>query len=124
MIYNQKVYFAADTAENCIAYLNDKSESWYKTMYQNRYLDKILTSWSYYYGNFYTENHQITFGGESGELVNLPVNHYRNIGQHILNMITGTRPAYQCQSVNNDRKSMIQAELGNNIVAYYMKERS
>lgn len=123
MSYNQNVYFAADTAKNCIAYLNDKSESWYKTMYQNRYLDKVLTSWAYYYGNFYTENHQITFGGESGELVNLPVNHYRNIAQHILNMITGTRPTFQCQSVNNDRKSMIQAELGNNIVAYYLKDK-
>lgn len=123
MSYNKDIYFAADTAENCIKYLEDKSQSWYKTIYQNRYLDKILTSWSYYYGNFYTENHQITFGGESGELVNLPVNHYRNIAQHILNMITGSRPAFQCQSVNNDRKSMIQAELGNNIVSYYMKEK-
>lgn len=123
MTYNRNCYFAADTAKNCISYLDDKSQSWYKSMYQNRYLDKMLTSWSYYYGNFYTENHQITFGGESGELVNLPVNHYRNIAQHILNMITGSRPAYQCQSVNNDRKSMIQTELGNNILAYYMKEK-
>lgn len=123
MAINQNVYFAADSAENCVEYLTSKSEQWYSSIYRNRYLEKILTSWSYYYGGYYGENHQISFGGESGELVNLPVNHFRNFGEHILNIVTGSKPSWQCQSVNTDRKSMIQAELGNNILAYYMKDK-
>lgn len=119
---NPSVYFADDVAENTISYLMEKSDNWYKNIQTNRYLEKMLTSWSYYYGQFYDENHQISFGGESGEIVNLPVNHFSNIGRHILNMVTGSRPAFQCMAVNNDRKSMIQAELGNNILNYYMRE--
>src|SRR5690554_23637 len=107
---NPSVYFADDIAENTIKYLMEKSDNWYKNIQTNRYLEKMLTSWSYYYGQFYDENHQISFGGESGEIVNLPVNHFANIGRHILNMVTGSRPAFQCMAVNNDRKSMIQAE--------------
>lgn len=119
---NPSIYFANDTAENCINYLTEKSDNWYKNIQTNRYLEKMLTSWSYYYGQFYDENHQISFSGESGEIVNLPVNHFQNIARHILNMVTGSRPAFQCMAVNSDRKSMIQAELGNNILNYYMRE--
>jgi hypothetical protein len=119
---NPSVYFADDTAENCISYLSEKSDNWYKNIQTNRYLEKMLTSWAYYYGQYYDENHQVSFTGESGEIVNLAVNHFSNIGRHILNMVTGSRPAFQCMAVNNDRKSMIQAELGNNILNYYMRE--
>lgn len=119
----KSVYFAADNSENCVKYLSEKSNMWYKTMQNNKYLEKIITSWAYYYGEFYDFNHQISFGGESGELVNFPVNHYRNIAQHILNIVTGSRPAFQCQSANLDRKSMIQAELGNDILGYYTKDK-
>lgn len=116
------IYFAKDTPEKTIAYLENISNNWFSNLQNNRLLEKMLTSWAYYYGQFYDENHQISFSGESGELVNMPIAHFGNIGRHILNNVTGSKPSFQCRAVNTDRKSMIQAELGNNIVNYYMRE--
>lgn len=119
---SKEVYFAKDEAKKCISYLEEKSNAWYNNIQTNRYLEKMLTSWAYYYGQFYDESHQISFGGESGELVNFPIAHFGNIGRHVLNTVTGSRPSFQCRAVNTDRKSMLQAELGNSILNYYMRE--
>lgn len=119
---SKEVYFAKDVSKKCITYLEEKSNAWYNNIQTNRYLEKMLTSWAYYYGQFYDESHQISFGGESGELVNFPIAHFGNIGRHVLNTVTGSRPSFQCRAVNTDRKSMLQAELGNSILNYYMRE--
>jgi hypothetical protein len=119
---SNEVYFAKDEAKKCISYLEEKSNAWYNNIQTNRYLEKMLTSWAYYYGQFYDESHQISFGGESGELVNFPIAHFGNIGRHVLNTVTGSRPSFQCRAINTDRKSMLQAELGNSILNYYMRE--
>ena len=120
------VYFAADKAENTVRHLNDKAQEWFTGITDTTYLEKIKASWRAYYGDYYgrygSASHSITFGGENGELVNLAVNHYRNLAQHIHVMVTGTRPAFQCRAVNTDRKSMIQAKLGNGLLDYYMRE--
>lgn len=117
------IYFAKDTAEKTAGYLEDKAKTWYDIMQRNSYIDKMVTSWAYYYGKFYEASHEITFGGESGELLNIPVGHFGNIGKHILNNVTGSRPGFQCRAVNTDRKSMVQADLGNSILQYYARER-
>jgi hypothetical protein len=116
-------YFAVDKAEECVGYLESAAENWYNSIQRNNYLEKMIRSWSYYYGDFYDAAHEITFSGESGELVNMPIGHYRNIAQHILINITSSRPAFQCRAINEDRKSMIQATLGNGILQYYMREK-
>lgn len=119
---SNKIYFAADTVEDTINYLEDKGKSWYNYIQRNSLLDKMVTSWAYYYGQFYDQGHQISYAGESGELLTMPIGHYRNIAQHMLINITGTRPSYSCRAINGDRKSLIQAELGNGILSYYMRE--
>jgi hypothetical protein len=86
-------------------------------------MDRIKRSFDAYHGNYFDEAHTISFGGEQGELVNLAINHYRNIADHMLNMVTSTRPAFQCRAVNTDRRSQIQASLGNGLLDYYMRER-
>lgn len=121
MAVSKNTYFAADKAEETINYLEDKANGWYNHIQRNGLLMKMVTSWSYYYGQFYDSSHEITYAGESGELLNMPIAHYRNIAQHILVNITGSRPAFTCTAVNGDRKSLIQAQLGNGILSYYMK---
>lgn len=120
------IYFAADTPENTIEILMGKSKNWFKGVTRTSYIDKIKRSWDAYHGEYYNDvgggSHRITFGGEDGELVNLAVNHYRNLARHILNMVTATRPAFQCRAINTDRKSLIQAKLGNGLLDYYMRE--
>lgn len=117
------IYFAADEAEKAASYLEQRTKEWFKHITVNNYLGKIKKSWAAYHGNFYSSSHEISFGGEQGELVNLAVNHYGNLCTHMLNMVTGSRPSFQCRAINTDRKSKIQAELGNGLLEYYMREK-
>jgi len=121
----RNIYFAADTPDVTVRFLDEKARDWFSGISDSSYLSKIERSWKAYYGNYYGEgsdSHQVSFGGESGELVQLAVNHYRNLARHIHVMVTGTRPAFQCRAVNTDKKSLIQAKLGNGLLDYYMRE--
>jgi hypothetical protein len=124
---NSKVYFAARDPQECAAALIEKGASFFQTMRSNSYLDKISQMWYYYYGNFNQENgsdgHEITFTGEQGELVKLPVNHFRNLAQNILNMIIANRPVLEARAINSDYKALSQTYLANGILDYYMREK-
>lgn len=116
-------YFAAEDAEKTVPYLKRKGDTWFQSLNHNRYLEKIKRSWLSYHGHYYEQAHAITFGGESGELVNLAVNHYRNIASHIVTMVTSNRPAFQAKSINTDYKSQVQTVLANGLLEYYMRDK-
>lgn len=119
------IYFAADEPKETVRVLEGKAKDWFTGVSDSSYLSKIERSWRAYYGDYYGSNdsaHNISFGGESGEIVNLAVNHYRNLARHIHVMVTGTRPAFQCRAINTDKQSLIQAKLGNGLLDYYMRE--
>lgn len=120
---NKDQYFAASDADELVAYLDAKSKYWYNSLKSNSYIEKIKRSILFYHGNFYGADHQVSFGGESGETVNLAVNHYRNIGQNILTMVTATRPSFQAKAVNTDLKSQIQTNLANGLLEYYLRDK-
>lgn len=120
---NNSVYFAADEVEKCVATLQDKCDSWFSTLIQNRYIDKMKRSWNAYYGMYFNNDDTIGFGGEQGELVEFAVNHYRNIAEVQLNMITSNRPAFQARSTNTDSQSEIQTVLATGLLEYYMREK-
>ena len=120
---NSSVYFAADESKDCVSFLQQKASYWFDSLLTNNYLDKIKRSWLAYHGNFYEDSHQIGQGGETGELVNFAINHYRNIAQHILVMVTSSRPAFQPRAINTDHKSQIQVTLAHGLLEYYMRER-
>ena len=121
-------YFAADEAEKCAASLMNKSKSFYNTLASNFYLEKLRKMWRFYHGLFYDgaggAAHQINFMGEQGELTHLPVNHFRNLAQHMIVMITTNRPVMEARAVNTDYKSLAQTYLANGILDYYMKEKN
>ena len=121
------VYFASDTAENLISTCIAKSSSFYNTLNANYYLDNLVAQWQAYHGQFAGsvsgDSHRISFTGEEGELTSLPVNHYRNIAEHIINMIAADRPTMDCRAVNSDYKSLSQTYLANGILDYYMREK-
>lgn len=119
---SDKRYFAADKADETVRNLEKKSGNWFKGVTDMAYIEKIKRSWRAYHGNYYNNDHSLSLGGENSELVNLAVNHYRNLARHIHVMVTATRPTFQCRAVNTDRKSLIQASLGNGLLDYYMRE--
>lgn len=124
---NEEVYFAARSPEECAAVLMQKSESFYKTLNSNKYLDKLYNMYRYYYGTHYenanSSGHQVSFSGEQGELTQLPVNHFRNLARNIVNMITANRPILEARAINTDYKSLSQTYLANGILDYYMREK-
>jgi len=121
-----KVYFAADEPKKTADYLLNQANFWYRELNANGYLQKLRMMWAAYHGAYYTDfsnSHSINFGGEQGELANISVNHLRNLAQHIIVMITSTRPSLQARSINTDHKSLVQAKLANGLLDYYMREK-
>lgn len=124
---NKNQYFASKEPEKVADILLDKAETFYNAMYQNEHLNKIRKSWAYYHGMFNNDgltDHEITFTGEQGELVKLPINHYRNFAEHMITMITANRPTMDARAVNTDYKSLAQTYLANGILDYYMREKN
>lgn len=124
---DREMYFAAKEAEETAGILLEKSKSFYNMMESNHYLEKLTDMWRAYHGAYETgylgSSHQIEFTGEQGELVTLPVNHFRNLAQHIYVMITSNRPTMEARAVNTDYKSLAQTYLANGILDYYMREK-
>lgn len=123
-----KKYFAASEADVCASSLLNKAKSFYSTTNAgyNDYIQKLRKMYRAYYGMYSTgagDDHEVSFGGEQGELVQFPVNHFRNLAQHIHVMITSNRAAFQAQAVNTDYKSQAQTYLANGILEYYMRQK-
>jgi hypothetical protein len=116
-------YFGSSAADDLVSYLTHRSQAWYTSLTDSQYIDKIKRSWQAHHGVYYENNHAISFGGEQGELVNMPVNHYSNIAQNILTMVTATRPSFQAKAINTDLKSQIQTNLAHGLLEYYMREK-
>lgn len=122
---NENIYFAAKPAEETAAVLAQKSNQWFRSLDSSGYLYKLRTMWAAYHGAYYDNNansHSIVFGGEQGELTQIAVNHLRNLAQHMLNMITSTRPMMQARAINTDYKSLVQTKLANGLLDYYMRD--
>lgn len=121
------VYFALKPGPDAAEVLLEKIDSWSMLINTTGYLDKLKASWRAYFGAYYTDasnGHQITFGGEQGELTQFPVNHYANLASHIITMTTSTRPAMDARAMNNDLKSGAQTKLANGILDYYLREKN
>lgn len=119
-------YFAGRPAEEASSVLLAKAHSWFNDLDSNGYLDKLREMWAAYHGAYYNDvqgGHKISFSGDQGEFTNLPVNHFRNIAQNILVMITATRPTMEARAVNSDYRSFVQTKLANSLLDYYMREK-
>lgn len=119
-------YFAAEPPTRAASTILNKVDTWSNNLEANGYLDKLRMSWSAYHGAYYTDassGHQIAFSGSEGEITNLPVNHLRNLAQHILVMTCSTRPAMDVRAINTDYKSLTQAYLAKGLLDYYMREK-
>ena len=120
------IYFASKEGKETASVLLNKAKSFYNVLEANAYLEKLGRMYRAYYGQYDSGlgyGHQINFAGEQGELVRLPVNHFRNLAEHIHRMITANRPIMEARAINTDYKSMSQTILANGILDYYMREK-
>lgn len=119
-------YFAVKEPKETAAVLLRRAGTFYNYLESNAYLDKLYRMWEFYHGQMYESvgsGHKVTFGGVQGELSQVPVNHFRNLAQHIYVMITSNRPIMEARALNTDYKSLSQATVANGILDYYMRER-
>ena len=124
---NSETYFATREADRCAAAVIGKASTFYSQIKANSYVLKLQNMWKFYHGNFNqgaSEQHTVTFTGEQGELVALPVNMFRNLARHQLQIITANRPILEAKSINTDYKSLSQTYLANGILDYYMREKN
>jgi len=126
---DKPLYFANKDAKDCVQVLINKVDAWEEEIVTSGIGDKIARSWAFYHGFFQYQNsnwgdHKITATGDQGELLDFPVNHFRNIASYMLNMTTSNRPAMHAKSVNTDYKSQTQTTLANGLLDYYMREKN
>lgn len=120
------IYFAQKKPEDCAGILLAKGDSFFNILRANAYLEKMSRMWRAYHGAYSNDlgyGHRVEFSGEQGELTMLPVNHFRNIAQHIYTMITANRPIMEARAVNTDYKSLAQTYVANGVLDYYMREK-
>jgi len=123
---SKQTYFAAREGTETASVLLEKASDWKNTLTTNGYLEKLKTCWAAYHGAYFTDmasGHTITFGGEQGELAQLPINHIRNLAQHMYVMTTSSRPSMEARAANADYKSSAQVTLANGLLDYYMREK-
>jgi len=125
-IDKSKVYFAKADSKTCASTLIGKADSFFNLLRGNAFLSKLNDMWMAYHGAYNKDvgyGHQITFTGEQGELVQLSVNHFRNLARHMYNLVTANRPIMEARAINTDYKSLAQTYLANGILDYYMREK-
>ena len=120
---SENTYFANRDSKEKISILLERAKTFYSRLETNDHIHKIRNMWRGYHGIFNEEGHEVTFSGEQGELVDLPVNHFRNLARHMYTMITSNRPVMECRAINSDYKSLAQTYIGNSILDYYMREK-
>jgi hypothetical protein len=65
----------------------------------------------------------ISRGGSEGELLNLPINEYRNIGMHVVRLATQEKLAFEPQPINSDYSTAAQVTLAKGICNDYVKNK-
>ena len=131
MSKNDKIYFAAE--QDPIEFARkaiERVERFDKHCKDTGMLYKWRKSWRAYHNLSMKGGSQALFGfhelqpgGEQGELVNLKINQLRNMIQHVLNLTTSNRPAFDARPINSDLKSQSQAILGNQLLEFYLREK-
>jgi hypothetical protein len=91
-------------------------------MSQSGIFRRQYRSMMHYYGISPASNAQtdmVRNGGKAGQLAMVKVNHFRNLGQHLVQLTTSQKPAPQPVATNSDAKSQKQVTLAKGILDYY-----
>lgn len=117
-------YFATKSGEELGEELTSKIDNYYKFVETSGLLDALKTSHRQYYnldGNSeFSFSKELGSTGSQGEYAKLKVNHYRNLIQHILGMVTNTKPEWTAIANNTDYSSQAQTILASGLLDYYM----
>lgn len=124
---NREQYFASkDASKEYGSDLIRLVADYYNFMNTSGIFKRMTLSNLHYHGispHNQAQTDQIRPGGRNGNLALMKVNHFRNFGQHLLNLTTSQRPSPQPMASNSDAKSLEQATLAKGILDYYSREK-
>lgn len=115
-------YWASEGLEKIGANIIDKFEDYQEYLNSTGLLYLWQNSFDTYYKPAFMLG-KVQKGGAQGEYALTCVNHYKNLLQHILNMVTQNRPALDPIATNTDQVSQSQTMLSRGLLDYYLKEK-
>ena len=124
---HRDTYWANDPPDKLVNELEDKTRLYFRQLRNGIYWRRCLRNLAYYHNLYYDDtgdsiNMELKALGKQGEFVGLAGNHFRNFGQHFLNLTTRDALALNCRATNTDSKSLKQAKLGKGVAEHYLRE--
>lgn len=125
-------YWATLEGKEFLDEIHGKHEDFYDDLKNTGIFYAAELSYRAYYGaNMAKKNKigqifdstQLQLSGKQGEIVNLKVNHYRNLIQHTLQLATSQKKALTCRAANTDYKSQAQTILAKGVVDSEFSEK-
>lgn len=120
------IYFARAPIDQIGPMLVDEVEKNYRFLLGSGLFNRLYDCHMNYHGINPRNNgtsHGISRGGKSSQLALMKVNHFRNLGQHLLQLTTSQRPAPQPIATNSDSKTQEQVIIAKGILEYYSREK-
>lgn len=115
-------YFATLPQEEVGAAIAERIDRYYLHLQDIGRLQLWRNGHQAYYRGVY-EGGRIHKDGEQGELMRIYINQYRNILQHMVNMVTQNKPAFEPRAANTDFDSQAQCIVANAILEQDMREK-
>lgn len=120
-------YFANLEADKIGPELVKRVSKFYQFLDASGYGELLTSSFLAYHGLSHnrsgSRSHGVQRGGKHGQLSMVKVNHYRNIGQHIIQLTTSQKPAPQPIATNTDAKSQEQVTVAKGVLEYYSRDK-
>lgn len=117
-----KDFWATKPTTECVQMLVKKASAYYEYVSATGKMALWRLCFEQYNRGYVTLG-SISRGGVEGELVNLPINEFRNIADHIIGMTTQEKLAYEGQPINNDYQTAAQVLVAKGIINYYAKHK-
>lgn len=121
---NETKYFANLEGEELLFELNKRIQEYNRFLESSGRLRRMRLQYMNYYGSDGVHlSQEVTQGGDQGELNLLKVNTLRNLLQHLLVLVTSSRPTLDCKAINTDARSEEQTILATSLLEYYLRQK-
>ena len=108
-------YWWKKPTQECVQELIRKSSEYYQYITATGKMALWRLCFEQYHRGFITLG-SVSRGGTEGELLNLPINEFRNIVEHVVGLTTHDKLAYEPQPVNNDYTTAAQITLSKGLL--------
>ncbi len=119
-------YFGAEADDKIVSRLEEKCKDYASFLEEWGHAERIRKSMAYNAGGTIDSGHvtwKINRGGEEGEVLLNAENHYRSIGQSLVNLTCAQRPSVDTIPKNSTKQALSRAAVGKALVDDYLGEK-